>query len=64
MVTAAIELKDACSLEEKLWQIQIAYKKAEILLCQNPGILEHAPFIQDASWTVQDMRPIALQYRH
>ena len=28
MVTAAIELKDACSLEEKLWQIQTAYKKS------------------------------------
>ena len=25
MVTAAMKLKDACSLEEKLWQIQIVY---------------------------------------
>ena len=25
MVTAAMKLKDACSLEEKLWQTKIAY---------------------------------------
>ena len=25
MVTAAVKLKDACSLEEKLWQTQTAY---------------------------------------
>ena len=29
MVTAAVKLKDACSLEEKLWQTQTAYEKAE-----------------------------------
>ena len=27
MVTAAMKLKDACSLEENQWQTQIAYKK-------------------------------------
>ena len=27
MVTAAMKLKDVCSLEEKLWPILIAYKK-------------------------------------
>ena len=32
VVTADIKLKDACSLEEKLWQTQTAYSKAEILL--------------------------------
>ena len=34
MVTAAMKLKDAYSLEGKLWQISIAYSKAETLLCQ------------------------------
>ena len=32
-VTAAMKLKDACSLEEKLWQTWTAYWKAETLLC-------------------------------
>ena len=34
MVTAAMKLKDAYSLEEKLWPTEIAYSKAETLLCQ------------------------------
>ena len=34
MVTIAMILKDACSLEEKLWPTQTAYYKAETLLCQ------------------------------
>ena len=34
MVTAAMKLKDTCSLEEKLWPTWIAYSKAETLLCQ------------------------------
>ena len=34
MVTAAMKLKDAYSLEEKLWPTYIAYSKAETLLCQ------------------------------
>ena len=33
MVTAAMKLKDAYTLEEKLWLIKIAYSKAETLLC-------------------------------
>ena len=33
MVTAAMKLKDAYSLEEKLWPTWIAYSKAEALLC-------------------------------
>ena len=28
------EIKDACSLKEKLWPTYTAYQKAEILLCQ------------------------------
>ena len=34
IVTAAMKLKDGYSLEEKLWPTQIAYSKAETLLCQ------------------------------
>ena len=33
MLTAAMKLKDAYSLEEKLWPTDIAYSKAETLLC-------------------------------
>ena len=33
MVTAAMKLKDAYSLEGKLWLTYTAYSKAEILLC-------------------------------
>ena len=32
MVTAAMKLKDAYSLEEKLWPTEIAYSRAETLL--------------------------------
>ena len=38
MVIAAMKLKDAYSLEEKLWPIYIAYWKAETLLCQQMSI--------------------------
>ena len=38
MVTAAMKLKDACSLEEKLWPTKTAYEKAEALLCQQMSI--------------------------
>ena len=38
MVTATMKLKDAYSLEEKLWPTQIAYWKAETLLCQQRSI--------------------------
>ena len=34
MVTAAMKLKDASSLEEKLWPTLVAYSKAETLLCR------------------------------
>ena len=33
MVTAAMKLKNVCSLEEKLWPTQTAYSKVETLLC-------------------------------
>ena len=32
--TAAMKLKDPCSLEEKLWPTETAFSKAETLLCQ------------------------------
>ena len=38
MVIAAMKLKDACSLEGKLWPTYIAYSKAETLLCQKRSI--------------------------
>ena len=38
MVTAAMKLKDAYSLDGKLWPIWIAYLKAETLLCQKRSI--------------------------
>ena len=38
MVIAAMKLKDAYSLEGKLWPTSIAYSKAEILLCQQRSI--------------------------
>ena len=34
MVTAAMKLKDAYFLEEKLWPTEIAYSKVETILCQ------------------------------
>ena len=34
MVSAAMKLKDDCSLVEKLWPTWTAYEKAETLLCQ------------------------------
>ena len=38
MVTAAMKLKDTCSLEEKLWPTYTAYKKAETVLCQRSSV--------------------------
>ena len=38
MVTAVMKLKDAYSLEGKLWPTQIACSKAETLLCQPRSI--------------------------
>ena len=36
--TAAMKLKDAYSLEGKLWPTQIAYSKAETSLCQQRSV--------------------------
>ena len=38
VVIAAMKLKDACSLEGKLWPTWTAYSKAETLLCQQRSI--------------------------
>ena len=38
MVIAAVKLKDAYSLEGKLWPTWIAYLKAETLLCQQRSV--------------------------
>ena len=38
MVIAAMKLKDAYSLEGKLWPTYIAYSKAETLLCQQRSV--------------------------
>ena len=38
MVITAMELKDAYSLEGKLWPTQTAYWKAETLLCQQRSV--------------------------
>ena len=40
------EIKDACSLEEKLWQTRTAYEKAETLLCQQSSISSKLWFLQ------------------
>ena len=38
MVIVAMKLKDAYSLEGKLWPVLIAYSKAETLLCQQRSV--------------------------
>ena len=38
MVTAAMKLKDAYSLGEKLWPTYLAYSKAETFLCQQRSV--------------------------
>ena len=53
MVTAAMKLKDACSLEGKLWPTCIAYEKAEMLLCQQRSIWSRLWFFQ---WSCMDVR--------
>ena len=45
-VTAAMKLKDACSLEEKLCPTLIAYYKVETLLCQQTSIYSRLWFFQ------------------
>ena len=46
MVTAAMKLKDAYSLEGKLWPTLRAYWKAETLLCQQRSIWSKLWFFQ------------------
>ena len=38
MVIAAMKLKDACSLEEKLWPTETVYWKAETSVCKQRSI--------------------------
>ena len=49
-VIAAMKLKDACSLEEKLWP---TYSKAETLLCQQRSVWSRLWFFQ---WSCMDVR--------
>ena len=58
IVIAAMKLKDAYSLEEKLWPTLTAYSKAETLLCQQSSVLVKAmvfPVVMYGceSWTVK-----------
>ena len=55
MVTAAMKLKDAYSLEGKLQPIYIAYSKAETLLCQRRSKAMVLPVVMYGceSWTVK-----------
>ena len=43
-VTAAMKVKDSCSLEEKLQEAKIAYKKAETSLCQQRLYIQNSDF--------------------
>ena len=52
MVTVAMKLKDAYSLEEKLWPTHIAYWKTETLLCQQ-GLSSQVVMYGCKSWTVK-----------
>ena len=49
-VTAAMKLKDTCTLEEKLWPTQTAYWKAEILLCQRSPSSQSYDFSSSHVW--------------
>ena len=57
MVTAAMKLKDAYSLEGKLWPTQTAYWKAETLLCQQSPSSQGYGFSSSMygceSWTIK-----------
>ena len=57
MVTAAMELKDTCSLEEKLWPTSAAYLKAETSLPTNVHIVKVMVFpvfmYRWESWTTK-----------
>ena len=62
MVMAAMKLKDAYSLEGKLWPTKIAYSKAETLHCQEKFHLVKAmvfPVVMYGceSWTVKKVEP-------
>ena len=50
MVTAAMKLKDACSLEEKLWPILTAYWKAETLLADKSPSSQSYGFSSSCVW--------------
>ena len=45
-ITVAMKLKDACSLEGKLWPTQTAYSKAETLLCRLRSVKSRLWFFQ------------------
>ena len=53
MVTAALKLKDTCSLEGKLRPTQTAYQKAETLLCQQRSIQTRLWFFQQSCMDVR-----------
>ena len=53
MVIAATKLKDAYSLEEKLWPTWIAYSKAETLLCWLRSVQSRLWFFP---WSCMDVR--------
>ena len=50
MVIAAMKLKDAYSLEGKLWPTKIAYWKAETLLCQQRSSSQGYGFSSGHVW--------------
>ena len=50
MVTAAMKLKDACSLEEKLWRTWTAYLKAETSLCWQALYSQSYGFLRSHVW--------------
>ena len=45
-----MKLKDACSLEEKLWQTYIMYWKAEISLCPQKSLWSKIVFFSSHVW--------------
>ena len=57
MVTAAMKLKDACFLEEKLWPTKTAYRKAENVFCQQSPSSQSYVFLEVMygyeSWTIK-----------
>ena len=50
MVTAAMKLKDTCSLVEKLWQIEATYKKAETSFCDKGPFSQIYGFSSSHVW--------------